>query len=73
MAGDGKIEVVINKTKTILIVCRVEINKFHFSGWDIERDGEGNIIIMMEEYANTIKEIETFRKDKGYSRFDNKN
>ena len=55
------LEKIGGKIRTNLMVSKVEKDKFHFTGIDIERTEDG-IRMSMEDYAGSISEIEEIRK-----------
>jgi len=57
------LEEMIGNIKRILTVSKVERQKFRFTGVDVEKT-ESGIVVSMEDYAESVEEIEDFRKTK---------
>ena len=65
MAGKGDfIEGLTRKIQEKLTVSKVESNNFRFTGIDVSKKENGNIEISMNDYANSIDYIESFREGK---------
>ena len=44
-----------------LTVSKVERDRFRFTGWDVQKYEDG-VLVSMEEYANSLKDIENIRR-----------
>ena len=44
-----------------LTVSKVERDRFRFTGWDVQNYEDG-VMVSMEEYGNSLKEIENIRR-----------
>merc|ERR1712243_378489 len=55
---------IVEGLKKIFTISKIEENDFRFTGLDVKTTDEG-IKISMEDYANSITEIQDIRKAKG--------
>ena len=64
LSGTGDfLELFLNIVKSSLKVSKIEYGSFRFTGVDIRQD-EKKIVVSMNAYADSLKPVADFRKDK---------